>query len=45
MISKGSFLRENVSSDKYISFTGAAVGTFPCLDGGAGSFTYQLSGE
>ena len=45
MIKRGSFLHENVSSDKYISFTGTGVGTFPCLDGGAGTFTYQLSGE
>ena len=29
----------------YISFTGAAVGAFPCFDGGQGTFTYQLSGE
>ena len=45
MIKRGSFLRETVSSDKYISFTGTAVGAFPCLDGGQGSFTYTLSGK
>ena len=42
---RGSFLHENVSSDKYISFTGAAIGALPCFDGGQGTFTYKLSGK